>query len=142
MKDFYRPICVIDSSVMIKWVHPEENRDEALEIRERHFQKKIEIYVPNLTFYEILNYLSRKHPEQSLYIYSQILTFRMTEVHLSLKITARAIEITNKFPKTSFYDAVYHSIAIEQNGTFITADEKYYNQTKSLKHIQLLKDYK
>lgn len=39
------------------------------------------------------------------------------------------------------FDTLYHALAIEINGIFITADEKYFNKACSFGHIQLLADY-
>jgi len=47
-----------------------------------------------------------------------------------------------KYTKISFYDAAYHALALNTGGTFITADKKYYEKTKSEGNIMLLKNYK
>lgn len=142
MMDSCKPLYIVDSSVIIKWIIEEEYRDKAVELRKNFFQKKIELGIPTLAYYEVINYISRIYPLKSIFLFSQILILKMTEFFVTLENMARTIEITQKFPKTAFYDATYHALAIQHNGTFITADEKYYKQAKALKHIQLLKDYK
>ncbi len=142
MKDFSKQLYIIDSSVIIKLIEKEEDQEKAFELMEAFFQEKIELGIPTLAYYEVTNYLSRMHPFKAIRLFSQILMLKMTEFFVTLENIAETIDITQKFPKTAFYDATYHALAIQHNGTFITADENYYKQAKSLKHIQLLKDYK
>jgi predicted nucleic acid-binding protein len=42
----------------------------------------------------------------------------------------------------AMYDSIYHALAIEGNGAFITADKKHYEKAKSFGHIYLLEDWK
>ncbi|MEK7085818.1 MAG: type II toxin-antitoxin system VapC family toxin [Patescibacteria group bacterium] len=142
MKDSYKPLYIIDSSVLIKLIEKEEDQEKAFELMEKFFRKKIDLGIPSLAYYEVTNYFSRRHPFKSILFFSQILMLKMTEFFVTLENIARTIDITQKFPKTAFYDATYHALAIQHDGTFITADENYYKKAKSLKHIQLLKDYK
>lgn len=140
--DFYKELYILDASVLIKWFTHEEHRENALKLRADFLEDKIEIGTPTLTFYEIMNYATRKDPGRALLFLSQIQMLNMTNFFQTIENTSTAMEIMIKFPKISFYDAIYHAIAINHNGTFITADEKYYQITKRLKHIKLLKDYK
>jgi predicted nucleic acid-binding protein len=41
----------------------------------------------------------------------------------------------------TFYDAIYHAIALTQKGLLVTADEAYYRKVKRIAHISLLKDF-
>ena len=142
MKDSSKPLYIIDSSVLIKLIKKEENQEKAFELIETFFLKEIELGIPTLAYYEVMNYISRIHPYKAILLFSQILTLKMTEFFVTLENMAETINITQKFPKTAFYDATYHALAIQHNGTFITADENYYKKAKSLKHIRLLKNYK
>lgn len=142
MKDSYKPLHILDSSVLIKLIKKEEDQEKAYALLEKFYKKEIELGIPTLAYYEVLNYLSRAIPFQSILFFSQIMTMKMSEFTINLENVSETTEITQKFPKAAFYDATYHALAISHNGTFITADEKYYNLAKSLKHIKLLKDYK
>lgn len=142
MKDSYKPLHILDSSVILKLIKKEKDQEKAYELLEKFYRKEIELGIPTLAYYEVLNYLSREIPLQSILFFSQIMTMEMSEFTVNLENVAETIEITQKFPKAAFYDATYHALAISHNGTFITADEKYYNLAKPLKHIKLLKDYK
>ena len=142
MMDSYKPLYIVDSSVLIKLLQKEEDQEKAFELMDKFLRKTIELGIPTLAYYEVMNYISRISPLKSILIFSQLLMLKIDEFSVTLENMARTMQITQDFPKTAFYDATYHALAIQNNGTFITADEKYYNRAKSLKHIQLLKDYK
>lgn len=142
MMDSYKPLYILDSSIIIKWLCEEVDSDKALKIKAKFIQDEIELGIPTLAYYETINFIARAYPAQAVLIFSQFLMLKITEFFVTLENIAETIDITQQFPKTAFYDATYHALAIQNNGIFITADEKYYNQAKSMKHIQLLKDYK
>ena len=50
--------------------------------------------------------------------------------------------LVKKYPKVSFYDASYHALAKAYEGTFITADKKYYEATKKEGNIKLFSELK
>lgn len=138
-----KKLYITDASVMIKWISKdEENMKEALKLKEDFELNKIELATTTLCYHEILNYLGLNKPKIALNFFSKVLTFQITEYLLTLGIANRAINIMQKFPKISFYDASYHATAIENNGTFLTADSQYYKKAKKLRHIKLLKDYR
>ncbi|MEK7672899.1 MAG: type II toxin-antitoxin system VapC family toxin [Patescibacteria group bacterium] len=141
MTDYYKKLYIVDASVIIKWGALEENHKEALKLREDFLKNNIEFAIPTLAIYEAMNYMVRKEPNKALLFLSQLLSMKINQFSITLGNTAKSLDITEAFKKTSFYDAHYHSLAILNNATFITADEKYYEQAKSLKHIQLLKHY-
>lgn len=133
---------IIDASILIKWLlNEKEDLFKALKIIQDFMSQKIDLIVPTHCYYEILNTFGIKVPSKAITLYSQILMLQIPEQKLTLKNAFKALEIMRKISKVSFYDASYHATAIENNGTFITADEKYYRKAKSLKHIILLKNY-
>lgn len=142
MKDFYKPLYIADASVILKWFIKENNRTEALKLKQDFLNNKIELGIPTLAYYEVNNYTVRTKPMEALFFLSQLFMLQMIEFGITLENSSKSMEITGKFAKISFYDAAYHALAIQNNGTFITADENYYKKAKSLKHIRLLKNYK
>jgi predicted nucleic acid-binding protein len=58
-------------------------------------------------------------------------------IQKSLKITQMGHDKSG-FP--SFYDSVYHAIAIENNCDFITADKVHFDKVKQLGNIKFLGD--
>lgn len=138
-----KQLYIADASVLLKWFIEEiEDHEQALKFKKDFVNEKIEINIPTCCIYEIMNTITRKIPQAAMIILSQILIMEIEEFTLNLENSYTAVEIIDKFPKISFYDAIYHSLAIRNNGTFLTSDKKYYNLAKPLKHIKLLKDYK
>ena len=62
-------------------------------------------------------------------------------VSLRKKDIDTAFDLINTYKTISFYDASYHALALEEGGTFLTNDEKYYKKTKNAGGIMLLRDY-
>ncbi len=134
-------LIIVDTSVILKWFFWETDRKNALKIRDDFIEGKINLGMPTHCLVEAGNILGIKQPENAILIISEIQMMQIQEYQLSLEIAQQAIKIMTNFPKTSFYDAIYHAIAIENRGTFVTADKKYHDATKSLKHIKLLSEY-
>jgi len=134
-----KELLIIDASVIVKWFFQQEvDADRALLIRNKHLNNEIELAIPSFAFYEVMNVISLKATDFALQFFSQLLLARMDEYSLTLSLTSLATKIVQKHHKVSFYDAAYHALAIKLGGTFVTADEKYFEKTKKLKHIALL----
>jgi predicted nucleic acid-binding protein len=43
--------------------------------------------------------------------------------------------------KVTFYDAVYHAVALDKNATLITADVAYYRRASQLGNIIMLENF-
>ena len=136
-----KPLYILDASTIIKWVFDENNTKEALKIKNDMVSNKIKIGIPSHCYSEIMNTLGIKTPAIAVTFLSNLLAKQITEFPLTIEIASQALNIMQKHSKISFYDATYHATAIENKGTFITADEKYFNETKSFKKIKLLKNY-
>lgn len=133
---------IVDASVILKWFLKNENDAEiALKVRNDYAAKRVDLAVPTHSFYEVMNTLGMKAPDDALTFLSQLYILRLEEYNLGIEIASKAQELMNKFKGVTFYDAVYHALAIKLGGTFITADNKYFEKTKSARHIKLLKNY-
>ncbi len=137
-------IKIIDASVILKWIlFDEEYSENAHSIGQQALNKEIALFVPEHTYTEVANVLALK---SDLDVASELKIFFdkgfLVTVWHTVEVTEKAIEIMRKFKGVSYYDAIYHALAIIHEATFITADEKYYRQTKSIGHSMLLKDYK
>lgn len=62
------------------------------------------------------------------------------EYHVEQAMQTATVQLVSHFQVT-FYDAAYHALAIEQDGFFVTADEKYIQKAGSAGHIVHLKDW-
>ena len=138
-----KPLLVPDTSVMLKWcVKEQEDRQHVKKMQDDFLERNINIIVPALLGWELNNFLGRIYsPEVALMKYSYFKTFRLTEsLLLNLEVSGLAFRIMKKADVT-FYDASYHALALFLNGTFLTADVKYYNKAKAFGGIKLLGDY-
>lgn len=125
---------VVDASIGVKWFSPEEKgsktaRSILLAVRE----KKIQVFVPALFFYEVGNALSRGKRFSPPQVNEALFTLFRTELQV-LDLDPGRIErstyLMGKYDLT-FYDAVYGAIAWEVQGPLYSADIRH----KSIKEI-------
>lgn len=138
----HKSLYVTDASVLIKWAILEvPNLKEALDLRRDLLQDVIDIKVPAHCLSEVCNLLGRNHNALALSFLSFLITSKLEEYVVTIDLASTALRIMKRYRGISFYDASYHALAIQEKGTFITADEKYYKKTHSEGAIMLLKDY-
>lgn len=134
---------VPDANIFLSYIVDKDDSSEMARVFSHDLlMGTIACVVPSIWAYEICNRLSRLRDEDFEESQSLFNTFRrfFTIQELNNDLIATAYGITVRHP-VSFYDATYHALALLNQGTFITLDKKYYEQTKKLKHILLLKDY-
>ena len=142
----YKPLYILDASVMIKLIAQESGDTDEIETSIQKLtddiqKEKIKTISLPLMCWEIGNWAARAFPEQALAIMSLLPNFEMEEQRLNLDISHRTFEIMRQYPRVTFYDASYHGLALYLGGEFLTNDKAYYDSAKSLGHIKLLKDY-
>lgn len=141
MADFN--LLIPDASVLLKLAYSEEDgKENAFKFLNDFLGKKVKVLIPSLCLWELNNSLGLRcdaNTATSLFSMFKSLSFR--EISLNLEISHLAFQIMKRAEKVSFYDASYHAIAIKSGGTFLTADNKYYEKTKSFGHIRLLSNY-
>lgn len=134
---------VIDASIVVKWFIEENNSDKARLLRDKFIDGKIELIVPSLLYFEVLNALK----------YSQLFDpSELDDAGESLeKYGFKVITIKNEIRENmikvavdhdmSIYDASYLGISIVLEKIFCTADEKIIKKlpAKLKKHIKSLK---
>lgn len=137
-----KPLFIADASVLVKWAIREvPNLEEALLLRDNLIEGKVEMIVPVHCFPEVGNLLGREHRRIALSFFTFLITSEILEYPLNLNTLTIAFSLMGQYHGISFYDASYHALAIEQKGTFITADKKYFEKTKKEGRVMLLKDY-
>ncbi len=136
---------IIDASVVVKWFIEENDSDKARFLRDKFIDGKIELIVPSLLYFEVLNALK----------YSQL--FDLSELDdageslekYGFKVVTLKNEIRKHMIKAavdhniSIYDASYLGLCISLGKIFCTADEKIIKKlpptlkknVKSLKQI-------
>ncbi len=137
-----RPVVVPDASVLLKWVlasEDEEDRDRALELRERWLLGECTVVVPSLWLYEVGNIVGTKQPDLAGELMQILIDYRFEEEPAS-DFCLKALELMRRFNVT-FYDASYHAVALTRGGVFVTADANYFRKTAAVGHSMRLADW-
>lgn len=136
-------IYVVDNSVILKPILNEEGAEKVKKLFLLKNKFKISIFVPDIFCYEFFNKLIKTlGAKVSFKAFYGFLERQVSIMPLQDDLIMLANKLVEKYPKISFYDAAYHALAKAYNAELITADERYYNQTKKEGNIKLLKNLK
>lgn len=140
--DAPKPLIIADASVLLKWVVDETDlQEEAALLRDDFKNEKVNIVVPAHCIYEIGNMLARNYLASVRSYLSFFLESSIEEYPMTFSLMNLTVLLLEQYPNISFYDASYHALAIKEEGTFVTADQKYFHKTHKEGHIMLLSDY-
>jgi len=131
---------VPDASVILKWVltsQEETDRDTALMLLNSWVAGECEFILPSLWMYEVGNIIGRNIPDKAAAVMELLLDYRFSEAPITPVVAGRTLAIMAGCGVT-FYDAVYHAIALERRGTLVTADAAYMKKAGKLGHAVLL----
>ena len=120
-------LLVIDASVAIKWLVPEEGSEFALSIVEQEFS----LVAPDLLLSEIGNVLWKKSRSKKITSEAAIRLlngFQNVSLRLipSIDIASVALGIAQRYDR-SYYDSLYLALANTFNAPVVTADRKFWN---------------
>ncbi|RLI92025.1 MAG: hypothetical protein DRO89_02890 [Candidatus Altiarchaeales archaeon] len=124
---------VLDASVIVKWFCDEEYTDIALRIRDKFFEGDLNVVVPELMFYEVLNAVrynevfSKKDKRD---IIDDLFSVDFDVVIPDREILSEAMKLALK-TDTPVYDNVYLAVSRSAKCSFITADERYVDKIKA-----------
>jgi predicted nucleic acid-binding protein len=136
---------IIDASVIIKWLLPDEEDKIALKIKQDFDGMILTIIIPHLTYYEIGNVLKtaikreRISENSAKKLYSALIDLEFV-VYATKDLFALALSKSIDFD-ISVYDASYIALAEYLQVPFLTADRKLLNKVKN-KFVIDLKEYK
>jgi len=131
---------VPDVSVILKWIFdtPDEaDRDIALMLLHSWVAGECEFVLPSLWLYGGGNIIGRNIPDRAAEVMELLIDYRIAEAPLTAALASRTLAIMADCGVT-FYDAVYHAIALERKGTLITADAAYMKKAGKYGHAVLL----
>jgi len=117
---------VLDANIIIKWFVNESDSHLALIIREKFINNELEIIIPQLLFYEVLNglkYTNLFSKEELNTVVDSLLNYGFKIINLNDKMWKSAINLAMDHDIT-IYDAAYIAIAIENQTQLYTADMK------------------
>ena len=137
---------VIDASVVVKWYIKEIDSDKALLLRDRFIGGMVELYVPPLLYFEVLNALkySQLFKTNELEDAGESLeNYGFKVITIKNEIRKEMIQIATKYD-LSIYDASYLGLSIGLDMLYCTADEKIIKKlpptlkkkVKSLKNVE------
>ncbi len=136
---------VLDASIGVKWFkyENEDNVDRAIKLQRKHLQDEIEIIVPDLFFYEIMNtLLSKKYfsvddvcsASESLYC------LNMKVICPDKEIIDNAVYIADK-TKLTFYDSLYIAVAINKKALLLSEDLEILQNKNNFNFIKSLSEF-
>jgi len=132
---------VLDASVILKWVLPDEtDSPAALAYLNQHIEGTNPIAVPELLFYEIANALATKTSLLSADIierFTLIVGAELESYHLNIDTFSEAIQMSKRF-KISLYDSSYIALAQLLGCDMITADSRLRSSVKVLQNVKSL----
>ncbi|MBL4746211.1 MAG: type II toxin-antitoxin system VapC family toxin [Flavobacteriaceae bacterium] len=141
-------IVVPDSNIFAKLLFQEGDSYVAKGFFEYCVINNITLVVPELFIYEIMSITQYYKGDMKKSI-SHIEAHKGVNLIISspsLAMWQTAQKISNaghsKSGYPSMYDSIYHALAIEGKGTFITADKRHFSKTENQGHICLLENWK
>lgn len=136
-------LVVPDASVILKWVLPSDEEADAaaaMRLRDAAAAGKLALRVPPLWLYEVGNILTRKFPTHALALLESLIAFGMPEGDAGERWRRQAVALAQEY-RVTFYDAAYHALALVEQGTFVTADGKYFDRAKRAGSVSLLAEF-
>lgn len=138
---------IIDANVGAKLFIQETDSQLAIELFEHCVTNSHNIVVPELFKYEIASIANRQNLPMGV-----VMSFFDAEVDTILNYIKPTIEdwqIAETIAQTghlksgypSMYDSIYHAIAINLKGIFVTADLRHYKKTSAHGHIETLNNW-
>lgn len=130
---------VIDASVAVKWLLPEEGSDQATTLIEAGH----DLYAPDLLVSETGNVLWKESRRGDLSdaavqrLLAEFLDIRLRWVD-SRSLAADALEIARRHDR-SFYDSLYLALAHVIDGTLVTADARFTHALAATPHAERIR---
>ena len=84
--------------------------------------------------------LGREDPLCAGPIMEELLGYRFEEADPTTELCRAAFGLMKDF-RVTFYDAVYHAVALLRKGVFVTADEAYFRKAGRRGGVALLRDF-
>jgi len=129
---------VVDASVVVEWFVEEGYGGKALIIRDPFIEGLVDIAVPSILYFEVLNALkySGAFGEDELKRIARILEdYQFTAYELEGAYAEKTVEVAMRKGMT-IYDASYVALALIEEADLYTADEKLLMKTRGLKMVK------
>ena len=141
-----RPTLVVDASVAVKWILPEDGHKEAIRIQDKYQDEKVDLISPYLVVAEVANVLWKRERRGDLTAVAAQRCFqqfmRDSPILLdsaAVSASALGLGLAHGWP---VYDCLYLALALEQHCDLVTADERLFHAlSMSFPCIRLLKTF-
>jgi predicted nucleic acid-binding protein len=136
-------IIIPDASVLLKWgldTLEEGDREQAILLQNEWLEGRIDILLPRVWAFEVGNVLAQKKPAQAEELMEIFLGYRLLEAETTPELCRAAFRLM-KACRVTFYDAVYHAVALLRKGVLVTADEVYFRKARNKGRVVLLRDW-
>ena len=138
---------VVDASVAVKWLIPEEHSESAMKLLDDWFEEGLELNAPELLRLEVTNALTKyverrvidaEKAQEGFEIFREIM---LSYVEEDWPLIEDALKVSMS-TGLSIYDAVYFSLAKRLEATLITADRRLVDKVKSEINVEDIRDRK
>ena len=137
---------VVDASLAVKWLVREEHTDKALAILRAWHDGEVTPAAPHLLPFEVANALHRKALSGQLSLrdtarmISQLLSSRL-ELHRTVELHARALELASELQQGAVYDAHYLALAEAFGCELWTADQRFHRAAEAVGNVHWIGDW-
>ncbi len=135
---------ILDTSVVIKWLHREneEDVDKALLLREAYLHGALDVSIPDLLIYEFSNFLryrSGLKPAEIMDLARGFWSFGFNVYPVTEAMTQSMLELALEH-EISVYDAAFVALANRLSSSLVTADRALYKKVRDRHAVMLLAD--
>lgn len=135
---------VVDASVAVKWFVRDDaleaNTHQAIQLLMVAQRGDAKFLQPPHWASEVAAVLARLTPKTASRSISALLTLAFVKTANESSHYQRAISMAVKLDHHLF-DTFYHAVALQESGTLITADKRYYDKAKMMGAIIMLEDF-
>ncbi|MBI2844136.1 MAG: type II toxin-antitoxin system VapC family toxin [Armatimonadetes bacterium] len=138
-------IC-IDASVLVKWIAPEELRDQALALARSCEELGYRYVAPEFVFAEATNGVLKHVRKGTMPVMEGLQAMSLIYNTPVEKFTCRdlyidAWRIALTYDRPAIYDCYYLALAEDRGCDLWTADNKFYNAVGNHPHVKHIKDF-
>ncbi|MBZ5724248.1 MAG: type II toxin-antitoxin system VapC family toxin [Acidobacteriia bacterium] len=140
-----RPVAVVDASVAIKWLLPEEDQEIAYRLQDQYQDGAIDLIAPELLLSEVGNALWKRVRRRELTPSAAGILFDglLRDVPIlvnSVAIHRRALSLSLESDRP-IYDCEYLALALDHRCDLVTADARFYQAVRQAwPRVKLLRD--
>lgn len=141
-----RPEFVVDASVAVKWILPEEGQEQAMRLQEMYQDEELDLVAPHLLISEVGNVLWKRVRRGELTSQSAHRCFEQLLCDCPILLDSPAVQTTSLHlalaHNRTVYDCLYLAWALEERCDLITADEKFFRSVRAaFRCVRLLSDF-